>query len=76
VTLEKFYKPVAYHVADPLPPEIELWFWNFLSKWSSYVEVDATTGKLVGYGIPAGKNDDFLFWLHVGLLSNNDEEEK
>jgi len=76
MTLEEYYKPVAYHVAETLPPEIESWFLNFLSKYSSYIEIDATTRRLCGYGIPAGKNDDFLFWLHVGLLSNNDEEEK
>jgi hypothetical protein len=75
VTLEEYYKPIAYHVTEPLSPEIESWFLNFLEKWSQYVEVNAETGRLAGYGIPAGKNDDFRFWLQVALLSNNDGEE-
>lgn len=64
---------VHYTVKQPIPIETEHSFLRMLEKWSTYLTVDATTHRLIGYGIPKWNNDNFLFWLHVGLMREDDD---
>jgi len=63
---------VAYTIKQTLPPDLEYRFLKMLDKWASYITIDNTTGRLVGYGIPKTQNENFMFWLYVSVMDSEE----